>query len=73
MPQGNVGYLRHIKQGEKLLDEEDSRDRYYNMTDQEIDNGVSFRKRCQKFDARAERHGYPTLAEIRVLNEDIYD
>ena len=23
--------VRHIKQGEKLLDEEDSRDRYYNI------------------------------------------
>jgi hypothetical protein len=68
MPEGNVGYNKHIQKGERILQEEAERDSYYRTTQHEMEGEEKFTARCIKFNARALEKGYPTLDDIRQIN-----
>ena len=42
MPQGNVGYNKHIQKGERILQEEAERDSYYRTTQHEMEGEEKF-------------------------------
>lgn len=73
MPQGNIGkgqLIRHIQRGERILDEEDQRQNYFNLTDQYLDDGENFTNKCINFNRKSQKYGWPTLEELRLLRDD---
>lgn len=56
---------RHLSLGRRLLELQDSRYRFWLLTDEELSGGRRFARECERFDRRASREHLPTLEMIR--------
>lgn len=59
---------RHVRQGERLLNEREDRYQFWVLTDCDLPGEDCFDKRCSDFDERARRKNWPTLEEIQQIN-----
>jgi len=53
-----------------LINEEDQRQNYFNLTDQYLDDGENFTNKCINFNRKSQKYGWPTLEELRLLRDD---